>query len=363
MEFRVLNVNLIAIGILDTLESVVINERYSEPGDIEIYTKFTFEAYALLKKDHYLVSSSMNSVMIIESVQIKTDHEDGDKLIVKGRSFESTLDRRIVLKQIIVDGSLQTAIQTILNQNVIACEFPQRNFPNFIFSASSDAYIVGLTMKAQFYTENVLDIIMDICNESSLGFKVRLNASNQFVFSLYYGADRSHAQLVNPFVIFSADFDNLINSDYYESKRNRKNWAFIAGEEGLLNWNSGYYGRWAQIDTFSDYGNGLHLREIFVDASGLATTDYETSTPIPDADYISQLEQIGYQELAKHQEIVAFNAEVDLSKTYKYGVDFFLGDIIQYVDNYGHSTRARISEVTISESLSGSNIYPTLTSV
>jgi hypothetical protein len=302
--------------------------------------------------------------MIIESKEIKTDPETGAKIIVRGRSFESTLNRRIILKQILINGSVQAGIHTILNQNVVDCEFPQRNFPDFVLSTSTNPLVTGLTMMAQYYTEYVLDVIMKICREASIGFRIYFNASNQFVFTLYAGTDRSYNQITKPFVVFSSSFDNLISSNYYETKAARKNWAVIAGYEGLANWNTSLYGRLTQIETFGlDGGEGLALREMFVDASSLATMDYNTSTPLPEADYISQLEELGYQELAQRSEIEQFDAEIDVNKQYTYKSDFFLGDIVQYIDDYGHSSSARIIAITTSESLNGRSVYPTLSSV
>ena len=112
-----------------------------------------------------------------------------------------------------------------------------------------------------------------------------------------------------------------------------------------------------------DGGEGMALREIFVDGSTMPTIDYNTSTPLPDAEYVAQLEQLGYQELAQRTEISSFSAEVDVTKQYTYKQDFYLGDIVQYIDDKGHSSSARIVAMTISENLNGRNIYPTLRSV
>lgn len=364
MEIRVLSPSFVAIDVIDTVESILINERYDEPGDFEFYSKYTPDLDALLQKDRYVKFENSDELMIIESKELKNDPENGNKIIVKGRSFSSALDRRIILKQIIIDGSLQAGVHAILNQNVVASQFAQRNFPNFTLATSSDVQITSLILSAQFYTENVLDVIMAICRQHAIGFKVTINSSNVLVFSLYAGSNRSYGQLSNPFVVFSPGFDNIISSNYFESKREKKNWAFIAGDEGLANWNQGYYGRWAQVATFDyDGGTGLALREVFIDASSLATVDYNTSSELTAEQYVEQLEQLGYQELYKLVETSSFSAEIDITKQYRYKQDFYLGDIVQYIDEYGHTTAARIVEISTFENINGHNIYPTLRSL
>jgi hypothetical protein len=365
MNLTILNKSFVKVAIVDFIDSIIWTEYYNKAGNFELYTKMNVSLLAIFQEDYMIQIAESDRTMIIESIQIKTDELDGeDKLIIKGRSLESVMDRRIILKQILIDSSVQIGIQAILDRNIISGEFSQRNFPNFIFQTSVDPAVTTIPLKAQYYTEYVLDTIQKICSESGVGFKLVLNSSNQMVFSLYAGKDRSYSQIINPHVVFSPDFENLISSDYVQTKAFRKNWAFIAGEEGLASWNQGYYGRWAQIDTFdSEGGDGLALREIFVNAQNLSKLDYDTSLEISDTDYVNQLKQLGYEELAARIRYQNFDGVVDLTQTYKYKTDFFLGDLIQLKDKYGLSNRVRVSGITFSEDLSGSNIYPILDSM
>lgn len=357
MEFRVLNESFVAQGIVESVESMIWTERYYGQGDFEIYVNFSYDMLNLLREDYYLLNSDSDRTMIIETIQIKTDPETGNKLVVKGRSLESLLERRIVLRQILIDGSLQGGIQALLNENVIAGLYPERDFPNFIFSTSSDPEITGLTMKAQYYSENLYDVINNICEQAGIGFKVTLNSSNQFVFNLYTGSDRSYAQSTNPYVVFSPDFDNLIKSDYYQSSKHKKNYALVSGDPTAgITLRAQVWGPEIDIE-------GLNRREIFVDASDLPKFLEGTSDEIPDADYIDQLEQRGHEILALNSGLVVFEGEVDLSNSYKYRTDFFLGDILQIVDDYGHNAQSQVLEMTFSQNLSGSVIYPTLKTI
>ncbi len=357
-NFMVLNKDRIAIGILDSIDSFIWNENYNTIGDFEIHTKFTNELFSILKEGYYITRSDSDRAMIIETCNIKPDPENGDKLIVTGRSLESLLTRRIILKQLIFDIGLETAIQTILDSEIISPYYSERAIPNFIFDLSNDEYIEGLPLISQYYMENVYDVIRNICEQNQIGFKIIFNASYEFVFQLYNGVDRSYDQITNPYVVFSTNFDNLVSSSYYKSSQRKKNVLFISGEDGLVDWNQGNYGKWAQVWT-PDIPQGIDRREAFVDANYLPKTD-SGGAPIPDADYVAQLEQRGYEELSLNSEVEIFEADIDITKSFRYRVDFFVGDILQIVDNYGHGVRVRLTGVTHSENTSGVNIYPTL---
>lgn len=360
MELRVLNQSFIAVGIVDSVDSILWTERYQGYGTFEIYVNFSYDLQALFQEDYYLINSDSDRVMVIETQSIQTDPEKGNKLVIKGRSLESLLDRRIVLRQIILDSSLQSGVEALLDENVIDGLYPERNFPNFIFQASSDPAITALNINTQYYSENLYDVIRTICEQAGIGFRILLNSSNQFVFSLYAGADRSYFQSTNPYVVFSPDFDNLIKSEYFHSKQYKKNYVLV---DGLPTPGSGTQLPERTQAWTDDVGTGLSRREMYLDASDLPRIDETTEDVIPVLTYLEQLKQRGLQELALYDELTIFEGEVDLSNSFEYRTDFFLGDIIQMVDDYGHSARSQILEMTFSEGPSGRNVVPTLKTV
>ncbi len=360
MDVFVKNTSFVTVAVVDIQDSIIWTDRYNKYGEFEIYTKVTDYLLSLFQEGHYLFIKDSDRTMVVESTQIKTDFENGDKLIVRGRSLESILDRRIIFQQTLIDGSRQTGIQTILNENVISSSQPARNIPNFIFSASADPIITALTLQAQYDGEGVYDVIENLCVGSKIGFKVILNSSNQFVFSLYAGVNRSHTQSTYPYVIFSPTYDNLIESDYFKTGRFKKTMSLCFGDA--------YYGgprpRLDEALTPADEAlTGLDRREIFVDAPDLSKFDADTELEIDIPVYNEQLKERGREVLREMQNIELFSGKADANIGSIYGISFFLGDIVSIQDKYGHSGTSRITEVTISENLSGKNIYPVFDSV
>lgn len=350
MELLILDESLSGVDTLDIFESLIWTDRYSKCGDFEIYVPVSEKMLSKLQKDRYVYLRESEHIMIIEDRNIETDVEQGTHLCVTGRSLESILERRIIWNQTVLSGNLQDNIQKLLNENAISPSDSKRKIPNLSFKKSSDSKITKLTIEAQCWGENLYDAIVSICESYSIGFKILLDGTN-FVFSLYAGADRSYGQTTNPYVVFSPNFDNLLNSNYIESDKTLKTITLIAGEGK----GSERKTTISQISTGA--GEGLKRREMFTDAGDISqTVDGEQ---ISESDYLNQLKQRGDEDLAKNKATNSFEGQVDSSATYFYGVDYYLGDIVQVSNEYGIESRSRVSEYVMCQDENGIETYPT----
>lgn len=352
MDLYIANTEFENIFVLDSYNSLIWTDRYNSYGDFEIYTNMNISLLEYLKQDYYIRRYDSEYVMIIEKILIKSDVEEGDKLTVSGRSLESILDRRIIWGQKTVTGNLQDAIETLLNENIISPSKPERKIDNFIFEESTDEIITSLTIDAQYVGDNLYDVIKKICEERSIGFKITLNDNNQFVFKLYSGVDRSYEQTDNPYVVFSPSFDNLLSTNYMESKSSYKNVSLVGGEgEGSAR-------------KFTAVGNssGMDRRELFSDASSISS-EQEDGTTLSDAEYTYLLRQKGKEDLSENAVVVSMDGEAETQIMFRYGEDFYNGDIVQVIDAYGHDVRARVYEIVTSEDESGFSVYPTFTMI
>lgn len=357
MDLIVLNEDLDAVSVIDSYSSLIWTDRYDSYGDFEICTAATPEMVDMLKQDYYITCRESEHTMIVEKIWIKSDSEEGNMLYISGRSLESILDRRIIWGQKTITGSLQNGIRTLLNECIISPTDSARVIPNFIFEKSLDTSVVALTVDAQYTGDNLYDVIQKLCTEAGIGFRILLNDNKQFVFSLYNGVDRSYKSSLAgnsevPYVVFSPNFDNIINSNYIESKMPMKNIALIGGT-GV-----GTERKYHTTDASSN--TGLHRRELFVDARDVSDKD-DDGNAYTESEYNAKLEQRGKEYLEENKEVVSFEGKVEATIMFKYGEDFFIGDIIQIANEYGHETESRISEIVISDDSEGFSIYPTFT--
>lgn len=352
MDLTVLNTNLDAIAMVDTYVSFIWTDRYYSNGDFELYAGMREDVLEYIKQDYYLQSRDSEHVMIIEKLLISSDTENGNVITVTGRSLESILDRRIIWGQKTLSGNLQNGIKTLLYENVISPSDNNRRIQNFIFEESTDPAITSLKIEAQYTGDNLYDVIQKICEERSIGFKVTLNGSKQFVFKLYSGIDRSYDQTAVPYVVFSPNFENIINSSYIESKSSLKNITLVGGEgEGA-----------ARKYTTVGGGSGLNRRELFTDARDISS-DVGNDVVLTESEYIAQLQQRGKEKLSEHKDVTSFEGQVETTIMFKYGEDFFNGDVVQIANEYGHETKARILEIVMSENEEGTSVYPTFKTI
>lgn len=370
MEATLLNEKFEAVSIIDTYKSFIWTDRFDEAGDFELHVQMEPGLVDIIKKGYYLWVEKSEHQMVVETIQVDSDTEDGAYYIVSGRSLESIIDRRIIWNQTkfsretVNDGlpNLQDCVEQLLNENIINPTIAARKIDNFIFEKSTDEKVTSLTLEAQYYGDELYDVITKLCKENEIGFKVTLNDANQFVFKLYAGVDRSYEQSINPYVIFSPEYNNVLSTNYLESDQALKNVTLVAGEEIKSSSTTTGTDELVPRDTYVvGFATGIERREIFTDSSVTRNTDSEDE--LTEAQYQAHLKQAGIDTLIENTELEAFEAEIDYSKMYVYGEDYFIGDIVQIENEYGQEGRAYISEYIMSCEESGFCAYPTFKTI
>lgn len=281
--------------------------------------------------------------MIIEKRNIVTSAE-GNKITVSGRSIETILARRIVWIQTNsrTGETAEAFIRRLINENAINPADPKRKIPKLKLGA-----LKGFkeTIDKQVTGDNLLKAIIGICQTYEYGFKITMDNEGYLIFDLYKGEDRSYSQSVNPYVIFSDDFDNIINTEYEYDETNIANVALIGGEgEGVDR-------------KYQSIGNsaGLDRYELFVDAKDISSNNSEISIE----DYNNLLLERGNEKIAENKLVESYSGEVETTLTYAYKEDYDLGDIVQIINEYEIGTAPRIIEVIESENENGYRVVPT----
>lgn len=345
-----MDTNFKMVSVLDVFISFIWTDRYYEYGDFELYTRVSTDILSKIQSEYYLLNKESEHLMIVENIEIETDLEDGHTVKITGRSLESILDRRIVWSSTIISGNIQDCIKKLLNDSIISPSISERKIDNFIFGTSNNSKITNTIIEETEYNgDNLYEIISGLCSANDIGFKVVLNKSNQFVFSLYVGEDRSYEQTKNPYVTFSPEFDNLINSNYVESIQDYKNVTLVVGEKDDND-----------ILKTASTGNvsGLSRRELYTEATDI-NQKQEDDTTLTDEEYKNLLIQRGNEALLKHKISVTFDGEFDATQMYTYNKDFFMGDVVQVANEYGIESKARIIEFIQSQDTNGYSMYPT----
>ena len=341
-------------GVIDSYVSVIWRPSYSEVGDFEIYLGATTKAISLLKENNYVVRSSdisvengvttYEKVMVIKNVQLMTDVENGDFYCVTGRELKFLLHQRIVWKQTNLTGTAENAIRRLVNENAITPTDTNRVIPNLMLGVSA-----GLTetIEKQVTGKHLDESIVEICKTYNYGWDIFIT-NNKLVLVVYAGLDRSYGQTERPYVVFSDDFENLYNTDYQLFTETFANTTLIGGEgEGLER----------VYVTVNNSNSGLNRYETFTDARDISQNK-GSEEEIDLTTYNKLLAERGRENLASLTFTEGFSGEVLSDVAFKYGEDFFIGDLVTVVNKYGIQKNVRVLSAIESEDETGVKLLP-----
>lgn len=255
MELYVLNKYLELIGTIDDYSSLIWAKRYNDIGDCEVYVMATTENLSLLKRGNYLIRSDDDMVCRIKKVQLETDVENGDYLIVNGYDTKDILNQRIIWNTLTFVGTVEGYIIKMVEDafNMKEVGTTQRQIPYFKIKNRIRNLNDGISEQTRF--DNVGEKVQTLCKTFNYGYKVFLENQNLY-FDLYKGRDRTNE------VVFSPEYDNLLSTNYSEDSTNVKNAALVAGiGEGK-----------DQITKVSNHPAGIDRYEMYVDASSISNT-------------------------------------------------------------------------------------------
>lgn len=354
---NVYDMNFNLIGVIDTFKSIIWRPAYYGIGDFEIYTAATEDAINLLQENRLVVKNEDTSVdgegnalyknvMIIKNIELKTNVNEGDFLIVTGRELKFILHQRIVWQQTNLTGTAENGIRRLVNENAISPKDSKRKFNNLILGPSASLTDrIEKQLTGQFLDE----AIVEICTSYNYGWDI-FGYNNSYVFILYQGLDRSYNQSIRPYVVFSDRFDNLYNTDYQLKTEGYATTALVGGEGEGTN---------RIYSTVNDTPSGLDRYEMFVDAKDLSSNK-GSENEIPQSTYIQLLQERGNEKLAEATITEGFSGEVlsGSGTNYEYGLDFDLGDIVTVINSYGISKNVRVLSSIESEDETGKKIIP-----
>lgn len=381
-ELYLLDENLKRKHIIDTYSNIIWAKRYNDIGDCELVISATEENFNKIKECKYISRTDDDMVCEIKKIDIQTDEENGNQLIITGTDIKNILNQRIVVKQTNFNGLVEDYIRKLINDSIINPTNAERKIKNFILADK-----VGFTEKIseQVTYDYVGDKIQELCKQYGWGYKVTIINEN-FVFALYKGEDKS------AYITFSQDYDNIATTEYSKDDSNIKNVALVAGEgEGV-----------ERVTTTIGAGTGIDRHELYIDARDVSSEiDYNelissypngvektinnviyyqvngTNIAILTKDdegevskvqlcsniYIENLKNTGYEKMSAYTSVTSFTGEVIVGVNYIYKKDYDLGNIVSIVNEYGISIKARICEIIENQDENGYSMEPTFENI
>ncbi|WP_251860387.1 hypothetical protein [Clostridium sp. Marseille-Q2269] len=313
----------------------IINSEFNFLGDIEDYISFYFVRnftkpkefqivapikYIDILKDGNIIFIDPKKAGIIEEITID---ETNKTITAKGRDIKSIIGRRITIPPSgkSHDEIKATAEEVIKHYVINNCINPidtKRKIPQLEVAENKKRGPI-IAWQSRF---KYLDLELEqICNAVGIGWEVYLDLDKKkFIFDIAEGVDRTTN--VNSRVIFSEEFDNIVNATHVNNSLSYKTMGYVAGQgEGINR---------AVQEVFKTTDTGLSRRELFIDARDIEKEDNLTDR--------------AKAKLAEYDYITS-NESTIINSNFQYEKDWNLGDIILLKNSLGESTQ-RIAEVT-----------------
>lgn len=331
----ILNQKFETVYRISDYRSLLWIDRYNTPSSFELKIPFSpeFMEYAVL--DNYIWFSKSSKLMIIEEIEILSDNQNEDACTIKGRSLESILDRRVIMAdRSDTEISIDTLFSTLISENITNPGIEERKIENFVYAGTTDEAILEMKTACDYKMgSNLLNIVQEICSYHGIGFKIEfLEETEQFVMSLYNGVDRSYEQEKNAWVVYSRRLGNLIQ---YHTTTDSSNGSYR---------NTVYAKYGIQFMEFSNKKNLLR-RELMVDVDDNAS--------------YTEVRQKALEAYIAASLVVNTETKVDAKIGSRYGIDFFVGDLVQMEQTALISSKARVTEYIYQINDRGVEEYPT----
>lgn len=421
MDIYVLNGDLQAVGIIDAYKSMIWATRYWTVGDCEIYASATAENLQMLVCGNFLVRADSRMICRIVKIELDTSAEDGDYIVATGVDAKGILDQRVVWQTMTAKGNAETFIRGMVTAAVGADASAERKIKdsdgNLLFALQTAKGFTAVLSEQVSY-KNVGEKIREYCRKFGWGYEVTFDGSH-LAFGVYAGTDRSASVIFSDrfenlsssvYVDDRTNIGNLavIAGEGEGSERVRVNageaegidryeiyvdardlsahitfselkeiYPLIAdGGDGYIE-DAEYKMQTLDIQVLDDvqlsaleteYPDGeqvtidgvLYYRVEDAAVADLpsANPDDEDTVVLKDVIYTLYLLTRGYTRLSEYGAVQTFNGTVEPFASFRFGEDYFLGDIVTVQNEYGITAQARITEVVEVNDESGYNIEP-----
>lgn len=335
-----LDENFNRVAQVDDFISFIWTPRFYAPGDFELCCGTEYSPY--IYKGSYVTRKSDDHVGIVEKIKYQLTEEQQEMIIVSGRMLPAVLARRVISNQTQLAGKVTECMKLLIEENAINPANPARVIPGLEFENESES---TAEMDCQYTGENLLDTLSSNCELYSIGMDCILE-NGKLKFKLYDGIDRSVNQNVNPCIIFSQTYENLLNSEYEADYTGFGTDILVGGEgEGINR---------TMVWSAKESQSGMLRYEKFLDASNAVSNDQI----ITQETYEKQLEGLGLEELSEYT--AAFQGEVDFTNV-EIGRDINIGDLCTIKnERWGMLVNTRLLQVIESIGEDGSyTIVPT----
>ena len=372
--------------LLERWSSLIWTERYQTPGDFELRSPDVNYYYSRLGKNSLITLGDSKEVMIVESINVIRNEQGTGEIIYKGRTLDSLTDQRIALVayqkryKMALPMTPADAITVILWNCFVNPTTTDVTRATDTWTKGTRTRIPGwgindvsttnaVSMRRWIGMDNITEPVQRLLKRNRLGLRTRRppNAgmlrevitsggmrgqidlqpyqtnNPEMLLEIYSGLDRTADQTDRKPVIFRYDMGDLVTPEYLWDYSLDKTYVMVQSSVG-----------WKQA--YDPTGYSYNRKEMIYDAG--SPEDDTTKS-----EFLEDLQELAEELLEQNTTRVMFTANVASTAQYQYGKDYFLGDRITLMGEFGVKERMRVDEFVRTQDLTGERGVPGLVAV
>ena len=407
MEIFVLNDKFEIQAEIDNYISLIWCRRAHDIGAVDIEIEASSKNIELFQIGYFIYRKDTNDICRIDAIEVETDPEEGDKLVI------GAIDLKSLANQVSVIGEYKTEITQSGESNIVVAndvkveEWIREAMKVF---TPSDSTVLPKSIYKQFVIDNfslydlkgyedmcilsegkdlkLSEHINYLCKMSGMRWEITYDYNNKKLkLNLEKGLDKTVNQDKNTRVLFSQTFDNLQSTKLSQAVDKMANVAAvyhnnasIVGDNGVI---FSYltkeepYGLYRyelpidgtsveipHIQTIADFikvaeGEGDYkLNDDGTFTKGKGDYNYEPKYTIDEIkSYAEILKGLGLTKLRENRVTQKFESEINFNQ-FVYRDDYDVSDTVTVQNDYGIQLDARIVEIVETWDETGYSIEP-----
>ena len=230
LKMEVYDAALTLLGILETYDAVIIDDRAFQPGSFSLESIADSITVPLLRPGH-IIWLEGETAGVIECVQAARSGA-GQTLSVRGCLLAGLLGRRILWGMYNLSGSPPQLMYDMVQDCAITPtrgDAAQRVIPNLMLDGTPPAD--ARTVRKQSTGASLTSFLTELAQANQVAYGVRFDpAVPQMAFWARVGVDRTVEQFAVDPVLLSTELDDVLSAEYAYDESTFRNVALVAGE-------------------------------------------------------------------------------------------------------------------------------------
>lgn len=349
MEILIYDRNFNLLSEFDNFNSLIWCERFKEAGAIDLVIECNEKNINLFSYGNFIVRKDTKSVCRIDNVEIVTESDNTDQLIIGATDLKTVAKNAVVGSSLLSYGERGNAEELLRQTFALFCPdetsgYDETLFPDFKTRFFKMKNSHGFANEV-YSLENdktdltAYDVMTEYCNQSGLGWSITFE-NGYLWFDVLENRNNTN-------VIFSPDFENIKETKWKKTGEKVATVARVLHKyKDILNDN----GFILAYDT-ATIPTGLDCIEVVVDATNLNLDGLNAE------DFREKLYGLGVEKLRQMQVKLTYDCEV-FTNLYKYKENYNLGDYCKVKNKYGIEVEGQIVEVVETWDINGYSIEP-----